>query len=173
MNLQRNSVWKRRGVSLLWDTSALSGVVHPADVVSIREFFAMAGDWPEDLYGPDQNALVVAGVEGCLDALTVNDGAIWLEENLKPAILNFQSEYQGGAALILWLPSGRHRIYMVRATEEYLWRTQSSKNNSELPIGRHLWAGAQSDVRRIIVSDKPNPDSEGDAYVGLYHQRIS
>ena len=169
MNLQRDSVWMRRGFTLLWDPIVLSNVVSPPAVASIREFFAMKKAWPEELPGADGDALVVAGVEGCLDALEDDDRRVWLETDLKPAILSFQDEYQGQAALILWLPSGRRRIKMVSATEEYIWKNRSS----ELSIGRYLWAGAESDAARIIASDVPNPNVDGDAYVGLYHPRIS
>ena len=46
---------------------------------------------------------------------------------------------------------------MVPATEEYLWKTRSSTSDG-LPLGRCLWAGAESDATRIIVSDASNPD---------------
>ena len=173
MNLQRGSAWMRQGFSLLWDIAALSKVVSPASVVSIRDFFAMAQSWPEELPGAGGAALVVAGVEGCLDVLANNDGQTWLESDVKPAILNFQDEYQGQAALILWFPTGRNRIKMTPATEEYYWKDRSSQGAVGLPIGRCLWAGAKSDAARIIVSESPNPNVDGDAYVGLYHPRIS
>ena len=173
MKLQRDSGWMRRGISLLWDATTLSTVVSPAAVVSIRGFFAMQDSWPEELPGMDGDALVVAGVEGCLDALGGDDANEWLETDLKSVILAFQDEYQGQAALILWLPSGRSCISMEAATEEYFWRTRSTASARGLPIGRYLWAGAESDVARIIVSTAPNPDADGDAYVGLYHPRIS
>lgn len=173
MNLQRGSGWRRRGVSLLWDASALATVTSPAAVASIRQFFAMTRSWPEELPGAGGDALVVAGVEGCLDALGDADGQTWLETDLKPAVLSFQDEYQGQAALVLWLPSGRRRIRMASTTEEYSWKNRSSGHPSELPIGRCLWAGAAPDAARIIVSDAPHPDVDGTAWVGLYHPRIS
>ena len=173
MNLQRGSGWMRRGFSLLWDTDALFKVVAPAAVVSLREFFAMARSWPDDLPGADGDALVVAGVEGCLDALGFDDGSAWLETDLKGIVLAFQDEYQGQAALILWLPSGRRRITMSPATEEYSWKSATPRTAPALPIGRCLWAGADSDAARIIVSDLPDPDLDGSAWVGLHHPRIS
>jgi len=173
MRLQLDSGWMRRGFSLLWDAEALSKVITPSGVVSIREFFAMAKSWPEDLSGANGDALVVAGMEGCLDALSHEDGRTWLETDLKQAILSFQEEYEGQAALILWIPSGRRRIRMIRATEEYFWKAGASKNTRDLPIGRYLWAGAESDVARILISDTPDPDIDGEAFVGLYHPRIS
>ena len=172
MNLQRDSVWKRRGCSLLWGSPALSTVAEPSDVVSLRAFFAMADVWPEALPSAGGDALVVAGVEGCLDVLTVDDAMAWLETDLKHTVLAFQDHYDGQAALILWLPTGRKRIDMATATEEYFWTTATGTER-RLPIGRCLWAGAESDVARILVSDAAQPNPDGDAWVGLYHPRIS
>jgi len=173
MKIQRDAAWARRGFSLLWDSSSLSKVAEPSTVVSIREFFILAQAWPEDLPGVGGDALVVAGVEGCLDAMSDDDGTTWLETDLKQAVLSFQEEYEGQAALVLWLPSGRRRISMARATEEYFWKTSSSRSAAGIPMGRSLWAGSESDVARILVTDVPDPDVDGDAYVGLYHPRIS
>ena len=173
MNLHRASGWMRRGLSLLWDADTLSSVVPPGSVVSLREFFAIARSWPDELPGAGGDALVVAGVEGCLDALSPDDGSTWLETDLKRVILEFQDEYQGQAALILWLPSGRRRVVMAPATEEYFWKYATSRTAPTLPIGRCLWAGAESDAARIIVSDTHDPDIDGPAWVGLYHPRIS
>ena len=172
MNLQRDSAWRRRGCSLLWDSAALSTVTKPHEVVSLRRFFAMAGEWPEALPGAGGDALVVAGVEGCLDVLSADDATTWIEADLKHAVLAFQDHYEGQAALILWLPTGRKRIAMATATERYYW-TQVAGTTDPLPIGRCLWAGAESDVARILVSDAPHPNPDGDAWVGLYHPRIS
>ena len=173
MNLQRGDAWKRRGCSLLWDAGALAEAAAPAEVVSIRRFFAMARSWPAELPGAGGEALVVAGVEGCLDALGDADGRTWLETDVKRAVLGFQDEYQGQAALILWLPSGRSRIRMASATEEYFWGNDRSEPSGGLPIGRCLWAGAESDAARIIVSESAQPDVDGKDWVGLFHPRLS
>ena len=173
MNLQRGFGWTRRGFSLLWDTDALFRVATPAGVVSLRDFFAMVLSWPDELPGAGGDVLVVAGVEGCLDALGPDAGSMWLETDLKQLIRAFQDEYQGQAALILWLPSGRRRITMAPATEEYSWKNAALRTAPALPIGRCLWAGADSDAARIIVSDAPDPDPDGPAWIGLYHPRIS
>ena len=111
--------------------------------------------------------------KGCLDALSADDGSTWLETDLKGIILAFQDEYQGQAALILWLPSGRRRITMSPTTEAYSWKSAALRTAPALPIGRCLWAGADADAARIVVSDLPDPDLDGSAWVGLYHPRIS
>jgi len=171
MKLQRDDTWMRRGLSLLWDAGALARVTDPRAVLSLRQLFTLTS-WPEDLPGTGGDALVVAGLEGLLDTLSPEDAEVWLENDLRHRILDFQNEYEGTAALVFWLPSGRRRITMRHASEEYFWKPSPARE-PYVPLGRHLWAGAEPDVARILVSEESDPDPDGDAYVGLYHPRLS
>lgn len=166
----RDSSWSKKGVSFIWSTNALEKVTVPSSVVTIRKFFELATNWPDDLPSNKGNALVVAGFEGCLDSLEEEDAITWLENDFKQIMLKFQNHYEGQAALIFWLPSGRNRIQMDRATEEYYWKRGSSER---LPFGKSLFAGAESDVTRIIMSEETSPDLDGSAWVGLHLARMS
>jgi hypothetical protein len=173
MRSERSQRWIRRGFSLLWEPRVLTEVIAPKAVFSIREFFALRKAWPENLPGTGGDALVVAGLDGCLDSLSESDAIPWLETDLKSAVLSFQEHYEGQAALILWLASGRSRIVMELADEDYFWKIGGGRDGTRLPLGRCLWGGAEADVARILVSDEKEPDIDGPAYVGLHHPRIS
>ena len=167
-----NQGWPRRGIALLWDAEVLAGLNAPDEVVSLRQFFAMADDWPDDLPAADGDALVVAGLEGCLDVLAGEDARGWLETDLKEALLSFQDFYQGQAGLIFWMPSGRNRISMKGASEAYYWRHRHSGTEG-LPIGRLLFSGAENEVERLLNTDDPHADYDGKHWAGLHHPRIS
>lgn len=167
-----NQGWPRCGIALLWDTEVLSGLNAPDEVVSLRQFFAMADDWPEDLPAANGDALVVAGLEGCLDVLAGEDARRWLETDLKEALLSFQDFYQGQAGLIFWMPSGRNRMSMKGASEAYYWRHRDSGTNG-LPIGRLLFSGAENEVERLLNTDDSHADYDGKHWAGLHHPRIS
>lgn len=169
MKPTRNDAWARRGCSLLWSPATLGTIAEPADVVSLRGFFGLARAWPEELPCSGGRALVVAGLEGCLDVLSPDDAVSWMELDLKGRILAFQDEYQGDAALLFWLPSGRTRLHQSLASGDYSW---AGHGGSELPLGRLLWAGAQADAERIQIGSRTS-DPDGDSWVGLYHPRIS
>ena len=173
MKVHRDQTWTRRGLSLLWDPTALGTIADPNEVRSIRQLFALACAWPDELPSSNGNALIVAGLEGCLDSLSDEDAEVWLEHDLKRVVLSFQMEFEGTSALVFWLPSGRRRISMSPATEQYYWKGSTSGSTAGIPIGRSLWGGAESDVARILASDEEYPDCDGDAFVGLYHPRIS
>ncbi len=165
--------WMRRGFTLLWGLKTLAKVVQPAQVISLREFFAMADAWPEDLPASGGDALVVSGFEGCLDVLTGEDAEKWIETDLKEVILSFQDEYEGQAGLIFWVPSGRNRISMAGASEKYYWQHSASASSRGLHIGRLLWSGAENEVERLLDSEDSGADYDGKAWVGLHHPRIS
>jgi hypothetical protein len=167
-----NHGWSRRGFTLLWDAETLAEIVDPAEVISIRQMFAMVDRWPDELPAAGGDAVVVAGVEGCLDVLSGPEAERWLVEDLRRSIMSFQTHYEGGAGLVFWLPSGRSRIVMRGASEEYHYKHRNS-GESGLHIGRLLWSGAENEIERIMNTDDDAADYDGKHWVGLYHPRIS
>jgi hypothetical protein len=173
MRLVSDPSWPRRGLSLLWGAEALSKMADPHEVISVRRLFGLSRAWPDELPAADGNAVVVAGVDGCLDCMSPDDAMQWLEEDLRRIAVSFQDRYENQAALILWIPDGRRRIGMPRATEQYEWHCTGGYRGESVPLGRCLWAGADSDVRRILDRSEANQDPDGPAWIGLNHPRIS
>jgi hypothetical protein len=165
--------WQRRGFALLWDAETLNQFARPEEAVTMREFFSIAEQWPERLPSVNGNAMIVVGLEGCLDMLTPQDGETWLNEDFRNRIFSFQGEYENQAALIFWLPDGKRRVKLAPASEEYLWVCGGPYGNQTISLGRCLWSGAESDAKRIVNPYQPTADPDGVAWVGLYHPRIS
>ena len=173
MKILQGDVWKRRGVSLLWGGETLSALAQPPSVVTIRQFFALVGKWPDQLPCNKGDTLVVAGLEGCIDLLEPADADAWMKSELLPAILAFQDEYGVEAALVFWMPTGKNRVKMNRATEAYSWVCSAPHSNQHIDLGRILWAGAEADVGRIMDPDCTNTDADGPGWIGLHHPRLS
>lgn len=170
----KTDTWKRKGFSLLWSADALAKISSPSEVVSIRQFFAMSHDWSDDhLKSSNGDALVVAGLEGCLDLLSPEDAATWLLERFHPAVLSFQSTFESDAALLFWLPTGKSRIRQNAANESYHWLCSGTHNRESIEIGRILWGGAEGDATRILDPLAPNQDPDGAAWIGIYLPRLS
>lgn len=173
MVLCRNdSSWKRRGISFLWDMDLLCSFASPSEVLTMREFHEMEKSFPDELPSNNGDAVIVSGLEGCVDVLSAEDAEYWLSNHLKRLMLSFQSEFEGQSALIFWLPAGRNRIKMSPATEEYTMSIGSDSTKS-LEIGRLLWAGAAQGIERILNTDDSGVDPDGTAYAGLHNTRIS
>jgi hypothetical protein len=143
-------------------------------VVSIRQFFAMSHDWQEEnLRSSNGNALVVAGLEGCLDLLSPQDAEKWLMQRFHPAVLSFQGAFDSGASLVFWLPTGRNRIKQNAANESYHWNCAGTHSRETIELGRILWGGAEGDATRILDTAAQNQDPDGPAWVGIYLPRLS
>jgi hypothetical protein len=172
MTVISDTRWHRRGFTLLWGAETLAQLARPDEALTMREFLNIQR-WPESLPSVDGNAMIVVGLEGCLDMLTPHDAETWLNEDFRKQVFRFQSEYENQAALILWLPDGKRRVKVAPASDEYLWLCATPYSNQNLQIGRSLWSGAQSDAKRIVNSTPSSSDPDGFMWVGLYHPRIS
>lgn len=167
------SRWQRRGISLLWNSAALAGFTTPNEFVSLRQLFALAGNWPEILPSSDGDAVIVAGIDACLDLLTPEDAERWLETDLRDIILRFQGHYGGDAALIFWLPTGHERVRVNPASQAYSWVCTAPYSNQRLDLGRALWSGAEADVLHIMDPNLKSSDADGPGWIGLHHPRLS
>lgn len=161
-----DTVWQRRGTSWVWDEEARNQVCAADEVWSIRQFLRAAGKWPEDLPSNQNNTLVVAGLDGCLDLLNPSEAETWLGDTVKSAILSFQAHYESEAALIFWLPSGLGRVKLHPATDSVEWRCAAPHTDSMLAFGRILWGEANEYPQEILLREGAKP-------AGLFHLRIT
>ncbi len=165
--------WTRRGISILWDAEALSRLCKPKAVVSLRRFLQLhAANWPEhDLPLVNDKALVVAGLESSIDALTPEDATEWLERTVYAAIVSYQREVADGggqAALVFWLAE-RTRLDYHTSENSYFLHCCTEYKGQQISLSRCLFNGAEHDLRRIhVVGDKKT-----EHWVGLFHPRIS
>ena len=74
-----DDVWKRRGISVLWDGDTLSQLNAVSKIISLRRFFELyEANWPEDeLPFINDSAIMVAGLDVIIDALEPDDIVDW------------------------------------------------------------------------------------------------
>jgi len=161
----RDTVWQRRGTSWVWDEEARNQICAASEVWSLRQFLRAVGHWPDDLPSNGSKTVVVAGLDGSLDLLTPGDAEVWLNDVVKPAILKFQDEYQGDAALVFWLPTGCSRLKVQASTDAVSWLCQSPHGH-QIDFGRILWGEANEYPQEILLRDGGKP-------AGLFHLRIT
>lgn len=160
-----DTVWQRRGISWVWDEEARNQICAANEVWSLRQFLQAVGNWPDDLPSNGGMTLVVAGLDGSLDLLAPTDAETWLGDAIKPAILSFQDEYEGDAALVFWLPGGHNRVRAQAATDEVNWLCHTPHGH-QIDFGRILWGQANEYPQEILLRNGGRP-------VGLFHLRIT
>src|SRR5215467_11507292 len=166
MKQMRDTVWKRRGISWIWDGAALAAVAKPSEVVSLRQWLRMRGKWDDELPSSNGCAVVVAGLDGGLDLLAPDDAESWLGGDVKDTILSFQDFYESDAALIFWLPEGKRRIHIHSATDTVTWQCAAPSFHAHLDFGRLLWGEAREYPQELLLPSSAEP-------AGLFHLRIT
>jgi hypothetical protein len=155
--------WKRRGISVLWDGDTLAEMKAAEQVISLRQFVALAAkDWPEDETPLIQDTtLIVAGLDVAADAMLPEDAEKWL----KTTVFNMIDDYQnlGDGGLVFWMPE-HGRWDHDESVSSWLWHLTGKYNGKTLPMGQCIWNGAESDVQRIEVDGR---------WQGLFLERIS
>jgi hypothetical protein len=160
-----DAVWQTRGTSWLWDDEARNQICAAGEIWSLRQLLRAAGNWPEELPSNHDRTLVVAGLDASLDLLSPDDAEAWLNDAIKPAILTFQDEYQGEAALVFWLPGGQKRLPVNPASDEVRWLCHTPHGH-RIDFGRILWGQANEYPQEILPR-------EGATAAGLFHARIT
>ena len=116
-----DDVWKRRGISVLWDGDTLSQLNAASKIISLRRFFELyEANWPEDeLPFINDSAIMVAGLDVIIDALEPDDIVDWLEQQVYTKIQSFQSSIDG-CALIFWM-ADKNRWKENASENSYNW----------------------------------------------------
>ncbi len=166
MNTLLDTVWQRRGSTWLWDEASLLALGTPAQAWSLRRLLRTVDQWPDELPGNGGRAVVVAGLDTALDVLAPPDAEVWLGSVLKPAVLSFQAHFDGGGALVFWLPSGRGRMKVNAASDEVSWVCAPPWQGQVLAFGRILWGTAGAYPQELLLQAGGKP-------AGLYHGRIT
>jgi len=168
-----DKTWMQSGISILWDAEALNELSSAESVRSLRQFLRLydAG-WPEqELHLINGRTLIVAGLEAAMDTQNPEQAEEWLEHRVYPAVRDFQDSVADGgveAALVFWF-ADKKRLWRHAADGTHHWYCSSQHRQQSIPIGRCIWNGAESGVRRIIATDSDSKQRE----IGLFLRRIS
>jgi hypothetical protein len=170
-----DDVWKRKGISVLWDVAGLCSLGSLTTALSLREFFLWnADDWREGSrharFSGGERRVVVAGLEAALDCMEPEQAEEWMTETLLPAIHRCSEIlFQGGTngALLFWMVK-HERFKSKLANDAIMWTCDGEHRGSEILFSHGLWNGAYRDVQRIAL-----PNSEPEPGLGFYLQRIS
>lgn len=168
-----DKTWMQSGISILWDAEALNELCSADCVRSLRQFLRLqAAGWPEqELNLLKGRTLAVTGLEAAMDTLNPEQAVEWLEGQVYPAIRDFQDSVADGgteAALVFWF-ADRKRLWHHAADGTNHWYCSGQHRHFSIPIGRCIWNGAESGVRRIVATGSDNKARE----IGLYLRRIS
>lgn len=168
-----DSTWMQSGISILWDAESLNELCSAERVRSLREFLRLhAANWPEEeLRLLNGRTLAVTGLEAAMDTMSPDAAVEWLEQKVYPAIREFQDNVADGggeAALIFWFADQR-RLWFRTSDGTNHWYCSGQHHQHSIPLGRCIWNGAESSVRKIVAKCSDGWQRE----IGLFLRRIS
>jgi hypothetical protein len=174
MGQVEDEVWTRRGFTLLWSATALGAFCSDtSEIISLRALFQIKQRWPESLPSSSGGALVVTGLEGCMDRISPEDAATWLEEKLRPVMLGFQREYED-AALIFWFPTGERRVDQKTLDDSFTWKYGPPfQKEAQFPLSFAVFGGAYKDAGKILHAESDARGHKAPAWAGIYLSRMA
>ena len=101
--------WFKRGCSIVWNNNCLAQIVKDnSEITPINMALLMSkkNNWPEELPAYQGNAMVIVGLDGCLESLGEEQREKWLKEHIKPLVLSFYRKFENEAALIFFFERG-------------------------------------------------------------------
>jgi hypothetical protein len=149
-------IWFRRGCSIIWDVRCLSRIVKDnTEITPISAIIRLAktDSWPDQLPAFNGKAIVVVGLDGCLDSLDASQREKWLKAHIKPMVLSFYRRYQNGASLIFFFERGKSS-FVDHIDDAFLWQP-SVKTDSPVPIIKFLYGGRAQEIKRLVSETDP------------------
>lgn len=155
-------VWFKRGCSIIWDPRCLTRLVRDnteITPISSAMKYAKTDSWPEELPAHSGKAMVVVGLDGCLESLESVQREKWLKEHIKPMVLSFYRKFQNDKSLVFFFERGK-TAFVDDIEDAFLWQP-SSKQEEPVPIVKFLYGGRFEEIKRLISDTEPNKEPWG------------
>ena len=155
-------VWFRQGCSIIWDPRCLSRLVtdnSQITPISAAMRIAKTETWPDVLPAYKGKAMVIVGLDGCLESLAVPEREKWLKDHIKPLVISFYRRYQTGASLIFFFERGK-AAFLDHIDDAFLWQP-TVKSDSPIPIVKFLYGGRSQEIRRLVSETDPKREPWG------------
>jgi hypothetical protein len=157
-----SEVWSKRGCSIIWDNRCLSRLVKDnSEITPISAALRMSksNSWPDKLPAKGGRAMVVVGLDGCLESLEENQREKWLKEHIKPLVLNFYRKFQNEASLIFFFERGT-ASFLYHIDDAFMWRP-TNQQGQQLPLVKFLYGGRTDEIKRLVSEHDPQKEPWG------------
>lgn len=143
--------WFRQGCSIIWDSRALSRlVVDNSEItpISAAMRYFKTDSWPDPLPANKGKAMVVVGLDGCLESLEPTQREEWLKKHIKPMVLGFYREFDVQSSLIFYFERGKD-AFKEDIENAFMWKS-SHRNEKPIPLVKFLYGGRFKEVKRLV-----------------------
>jgi hypothetical protein len=166
MDMISNTVWQRRGSSVVFDKKCLGPFISAGALVSLREALSWSKGIPAmpPVVG---RTILVSGLETVIETMAPENAEDFLTRRIRPLLLSLQNQWTD-YGVVFGFSSHAKAFEETSLDEEVLFRRRDRKT---VRLSKGLWDGSTAlNMKRIVRGgDKPGEE----VIVGYYVARIS
>ena len=161
-----NTVWQRKGSSIVFDQKSLGPFIADGSVISLRQMLSWTKDLPENPPVPGKTILV-SGLETIVETMASPEAEAFLSRRVRPLIIDLQNRWNN-CGMVFGFSAHRNAFKETSLEEEVLFQRRDKK---QIRLSEGLWDGSAAINMKRIVREGDKPESE--IIIGYYVARIS
>ena len=165
MDTISNSVWQRKGSSIVLDQDSLGEFIARGAMVSLRQ----ALSWGKVLPSTppvEGRTILISGLETMMETMKPDEAETFLIQRVRPLIIDIQNRWTD-CGLVFGFSSHAKAFEETALEEEVIFRRRDRK---KVRLSEGLWDGSATvNMKRIKRTD----ESGNEVLVGYYVARIS
>lgn len=161
-----NSVWQRKGSSVVFDQKSLAPFIVSGAVISLRDALSWSQNLPTNPPIPGHTVLV-SGLETVIETMEPQEAEDFLTRTIRPLLIHLQSHWTD-CGIVFGFSAHRKTFEETSMEEEVLFRRRDRK---PVRLSEGLWDGTATVNMKRIVRDGAQAGEE--IIVGYYVARIS
>ncbi len=161
-----NTVWQRKGSSIVFDQKSLGPFIADGSVISLRQMLSWTKDLPANPPVPGKTILV-SGLETIVETMASQEAEAFLSRRVRPLIIDLQNRWNN-CGMVFGFSAHRNAFKETSLEEEVLFQRRDKK---QIRLSEGLWDGSAAINMKRIVREGDKPESE--IIIGYYVARIS
>jgi len=161
-----NTVWQRKGSSIVFDQKSLGPFIADGSVISLRQMLSWTKDLPANPPVPGKTILV-SGLETIVETMASPEAEAFLSRRVRPLIIDLQNRWNN-CGMVFGFSAHRNAFKETSLEEEVLFQRRDKK---QIRLSEGLWDGSAAINMKRIVREGDKPESE--IIIGYYVARIS
>jgi hypothetical protein len=161
-----NSVWQRKGSSIVFDQISLGPFIENGSVISLRQLLSWTPGMPAQP-PVSGKTILVSGLETVVETMAYPEVEMFLARRIRPLIIDIQSRWSA-CGVVFGFSAHPNTFSETSLDEEVLFHR---RDKQPIRLSEGLWDGTASNNMKRIVREGERPDS--DVTIGYYVARIS
>lgn len=161
-----NTVWHRRGSSILFDQKSLGPFIAAGAVLSLRQALTWSKGLPAEPPVPGRT-LLISGLETVIETMAQPEAEDFLARRIRPLLIHLQNRWTD-CGVVFGFTAHPKTFVETTLEEEVVFHR---RDRGQVRLSEGLWDGsAAMNMKRIVrEGDKPGKET----IVGYYVARIS